>query len=209
MVRESDELIAAGYDSVADAYAALEREGEWPRQRWLADLLSRLRAGARVLDFGCGSGIPATRSIVDAGHSVVAADISPEQVRRARQNVPEAEVILAGALDLQLEPESLDAVVAFYVVDHIPREQHGQLLASVHRWLCPGGWLLLTFEIDDQPGIVGDWLGVPMFFSHYDAATSQQLVRQAGFEIVRAAEETQQEGNRPVPYLWLLARKSR
>jgi hypothetical protein len=43
---------------------------------------------------------------------VVAADVSPEQVRRARQNVPEAEVMHVGALDLRLKPESLDAVVS-------------------------------------------------------------------------------------------------
>jgi cyclopropane fatty-acyl-phospholipid synthase-like methyltransferase len=91
-----------------------------------------------VLDLGCGSGIPATRSIVDAGHAVLAVDISSEQVRRARENVPEAQVMLTGALELQVEPESLDAVVAFYVVDHIPREQHARLLATIHRWLRPG-----------------------------------------------------------------------
>jgi SAM-dependent methyltransferase len=207
MSREIERLVAVGYDEVADAYAALERDREWPRQRWLADLLRRLPANARVLDLGCGAGIPATRSIIDAGHAVTAVDISPEQIRRARQNVPEAEVILAGALDLQLEPGSLDAAVAFYVIDHIPREEHGRLLASLHRWLRVGGWLLVTFEVDDEPGTVGDWLGSPMFFSHFDAATSLELTRDAGFEVVRAAEETQKEGDRLVPYVWVLARK--
>lgn len=84
---------------------------------------------------------------------------------------------------------------------------HAALLMSIHRWLREGGWLLITFETGDQPGTVGEWLGAPMFFSHFDAATNERLIRDAGFEIVRAEEEEQLEGGRPVPYLWVLARK--
>ena len=50
-------------------------------------------------------------------------------------------------------------------------------------------------------------LGEPMFFSHFDATTNRRLVEDAGFELVRAEEETQLEGRRKVPYLWVLARK--
>ncbi len=67
--------------------------------------------------------------------------------------------------------------------------------------------MLVTFEIEDRPDTVATWLGAPMFFSHFDAATNEALVREAGFEVVRAEEQTQLEGGRPVPYLWVLARK--
>jgi cyclopropane fatty-acyl-phospholipid synthase-like methyltransferase len=63
-----------------------------------AKLLELLPARARVLDLGCGSGIPATRALVDAGHAVVGVDVSREQVERARRNVPEAEIVQASAL---------------------------------------------------------------------------------------------------------------
>lgn len=207
MHREIEKLVAEGYDRVADAYATLEGDVEWPRAAWLRDLLRRLPSPARVLDLGCGSGLPATRAIVDQGHSAVGVDVSPEQLRRARRKVPEAEFILASALDLDLPAASFDAVVSFYAIDHVPREEHGELLASIHGWLRDDGWLLLTFEANEQPGVVGEWLGTPMYFSHYDPATSQELVRAAGFEIVSAEQETQLEGEHEVAYLWLLARK--
>jgi cyclopropane fatty-acyl-phospholipid synthase-like methyltransferase len=205
---EVEELVARGYDRVADAYAGLEGAAEWPRLRRLRDLLHRLPAHSRVLDLGCGSGIPALREIVAGGHSAVGVDVSSEQIRRARANVPEAELIHASALDVDLPPGTFDAVVCFYAIDHLPRERHGDLLVSIHQWLRAGGWLLLTFETNDQPGVVGEWLGEPMFFSHYDPATSQELVRAAGFELVSAEEEPQLEGEREVPYLWVLARAS-
>jgi SAM-dependent methyltransferase len=202
-----EELVARGYDRIADAYARLEGEVEWPRLARLRDLLRRLPALARVLDLGCGSGLPALREIVARGHEGVGVDVSGEQIRRARENVPEAELLHAGALDLDLSPGTFDAVVSFYAIDHLPRDRHGDLLALVYTWLRPGGWLLLTFEANEQPGVVGEWLGTPMYFSHYDPATSQGLVRAAGFELVSAEQESQLEGELEVPYLWVLARK--
>jgi SAM-dependent methyltransferase len=205
--REIERLVAEGYDRVADAYAKLEADVEWPRTARLRDLLRRLPPNARVLDLGCGSGLPATRAIVAEGYSAVGVDVSLEQLGRARRNVPEAEFIHASALDVDLPTASFDAVVSFYVIDHLPRELHRDLLASIHRWLRPDGWLLVTFEANEQPGVIGEWLGAPMFFSHFDPATSEQLVRAAGFEIVSAEQETQLEGEREVPYLWVLARR--
>jgi low temperature requirement protein LtrA len=46
-----------------------------------------------VLDLGCGSGLPATRALVDAGHTVIGVDVSREQAERARRNVPEARAL--------------------------------------------------------------------------------------------------------------------
>jgi cyclopropane fatty-acyl-phospholipid synthase-like methyltransferase len=208
MERETDELVARGYDRVADAYAALEGEREWPRLRRLRALLELLPPGANVLDLGCGSGLPATRAVVDAGHTVVGVDVSREQVRQARRNVPEAAIVQSSALDVTFPAESFDAVVALYMIDHLPRVEHPALLASIHRWLRPGGRLLLTFDTADHPGVVGDWLGVPMFFSQFEPETSEQLVRDAGFEVASAEQETQLEGERDVTFLWVLAQKA-
>ncbi len=51
------QVVAAGYDRVADAYTRLE-DASWPRMRWLAKLLAVLPPHASVLDLGCGDGDP-------------------------------------------------------------------------------------------------------------------------------------------------------
>jgi cyclopropane fatty-acyl-phospholipid synthase-like methyltransferase len=205
---EAEELLVAeGYDLVADAYAALEGSEPWPRLAWLDSLLERVGAGGRVLDLGCGSGLPVARLLVDRGYAVTGVDVSREQLSRARANVPEAQLLEAGALELELPAASHDAVVALYVLDHVPRERLGQLLRTIGSWLRDGGWLLATFETGDEPGTVGTWLGAPMFFSSYLPATTLRLVSEAGFEIVGAEKQRQLEGAREVEYLWLLARK--
>jgi hypothetical protein len=50
----------------------------------------------------------------------------------------------------------------------------------------------------------GEWLGVEMFFSHYDAETNTRLVRDAGL-ILEQAEIVAQD-NEDARFLWVIAR---
>lgn len=198
------EIVAAGYDAVAERYARLE-ETEWPRIRWLRDLLDRLPVGAHVLDLGCGNGLPADREIARR-HTVTGVDISARQIELARRNVPGGAFFHADMASVAFPPGTFDAVICFYAIGCIPRAEHASLLRSIHAWLRPGGWLLLSEEDADRPDVVGEWLGVPMFFSGFDAATQRRLVEEAGFLVERAAVEAQVEQGVEVPFVWMLAR---
>lgn len=203
----SKKIVAAGYDQVASRYAGLEAAGrEWPRMRWLREVLSRLPDGSNVLDVGCGNGLPATRAIAER-HRVTGVDISSKQIELARHNVPEARLIHGDAASVEFPDASFDAIVAFYVLEHLPREEHAEVLGQFCRWLRPGGYLLFTIEPQDEPGVVGSWLGASMFFSQFSADETLKMVKDAGFGVLRHAIEAQREGDRDVPYLWVLARR--
>lgn len=199
-------IVEAGYDAVADQYAALEADGqEWPRLRWLEHLLGRLQEGGRVLDVGCGNGVPATRRIAQHFHAT-GIDVSAAQIERARRNVPEATFLQGDLTEVSFDAP-FAGIAAFYVIDHVPRELHAEVFARFHDWLEPDGHLLFTIEPEDVPGEVRPWLGEPMFFSQYDAETTMQLVSRAGFEVIMSDTEPQLEGGREVWYLWVLARR--
>jgi hypothetical protein len=53
----------------------------------------------------------------------------------------------------------------------------------------------------------GDWLGVPMFFSGFDADTNRRLLREAGLELILDDLIFMQEPQGDVAFLWVLARK--
>lgn len=62
MAERDAEIIASGYDEVADEYEALESaEAPWPRLERVRAFAADLPHGSRVLDIGCGNGVPATR----------------------------------------------------------------------------------------------------------------------------------------------------
>jgi cyclopropane fatty-acyl-phospholipid synthase-like methyltransferase len=202
-------IVAAGYDAVADRYAALEDpNSEWPRTRRVADFAARLPAGAAVLDLGCGGGVPVARDLTAAGIDVLGIDVSEEQVRRARLAVPSARFEVGDMLAVELPESSFDGVVSLYAIDHVPRERHPDVFRRIRHWLRPHGLALVAIEDTDQPGLVGDWLGAPMFFSTFEAGEEERVTRLAGLEVLEIAVEAQVEHGTEVPYLWLLARRA-
>lgn len=204
-------MVADGYDAIASRFAAWTLRNAAPAlQTYLDQLGAQLPERASVLDLGCGAGELATR-ILAQRFRVTGVDISGNQLALARRGVPNAVFIQADMTALALPPESFDAVVALYSITHVPRIEHAQLLAGIAGWLRAGGLLLATLGAGETPDVLeADWLGmgVPMFFSHFDADANRALVSQAGFELLRAEILVQHEDGRPVRFLWVLARKA-
>jgi hypothetical protein len=81
-------------------------------------------------------------------------------------------------------------------------------LHDIATWLRPGGLFVATIGAGStEAAVEPDRLGVPMYFSHFDGATNQRLVEDAGFQIIRAREETADEDGVSVTFLWVVARK--
>ena len=124
-------VVEEGYDQVAYDYARLE-ETEWPRLRWLKKLLNQLDPGSSVLDLGCGSGEPADVEI-SKEHKLTGVDISQVQIKLARQNVPTGYFLHGDAGSVEFAAASFDAVVSFYTLEHIPREEHEAVLRHIYQ----------------------------------------------------------------------------
>ena len=204
--RDPKRIVEQGYDRIAHDYARLEGEAPWPRLRWLGKVLDRLEPGSSVLDLGCGSGDPADIEIAKQ-HHITGVDISQAQIDLAQQNVPAGNFLHGDAASVQFPAASFDAVISFYTLEHIPRQEHEALLRRIHGWLRPGGFLLISTEAGDVEELVADWLGVPMFMSSFDPDVLKRLVVGVGFELLETATESQVEQGHDVPYLWLLACK--
>jgi cyclopropane fatty-acyl-phospholipid synthase-like methyltransferase len=202
-------IVGDGYDRVAGRYLASLRPGG-ARDQYLDRLLSLLSDASDVLELGCGSGEPVTRRLAEQ-HRVTGVDISAEQLRLAAERAPSARLLPASMLDVSFESATFDAVAAFYAITHVPRQHHADLLGRIAGWLRPGGVLVISMGATDDPGTVEeDWLGVPMYFSHYDAVTNQGLVQRAGFELVEAQviEEIGPDESAE-RFLWIVAKRLR
>jgi SAM-dependent methyltransferase len=197
-------LVRDGYDRIAEAYASWEEAGG-VKERHLARLAELVPEGGRVLDLGCGTGELVTRHLLER-YRVVGVDISPHSIVVAKREVPGAEYLCADMADLDLEPESFDGVTAFFSVIHVPREEQPAVLASIHRWLRPGGHAIVTLGAADGEG-TGDFLGAEMFWSSWSEERNLALLRDAGFEVLSAEDVAEQEHGEPVTFLWAVLRK--
>jgi 2-polyprenyl-3-methyl-5-hydroxy-6-metoxy-1,4-benzoquinol methylase len=111
------------------------------------------RPGSRVLDLGGGTG-PYTLALAADGHSVVLADLSPELLDLAREEIarsPVAERVEAilelDARDLSGFPEdSFDAVLSMGPFYHLPRQEDRLRAAQeLSRVLKPGGYAFVAY----------------------------------------------------------------
>jgi SAM-dependent methyltransferase len=202
------QIVSEGYDRIAERYAAWAMQTrDEERERYTAVLLDGLRPGAAVLELGCGPGVPTTRRLAEQ-FDVTGVDLSARQIELARANVTDARFVHADMTTLAFAEESFDAVVAFYSLIHLPREELPGLVTRIAGWLRPGGIFVATMGAHADAGsIEEDWLGAPMYWSHFDSATNRKMVTAAGFEIVSAAEHTADEDGEPVTFLWIIARR--
>ncbi len=177
-------IVEDGYDKLAAAYARVRRNDSDDVQL-LIDFAEKLPDGSRVLDAGCGSGTPVSR-ILSERFQVTGVDISAEQIALARSAVPNAEFIHADMSTLAVPDGHFDAIVSFYAIIHVPRNEHSELLANFRRMLVPYGLLLVSMGASDNPdGTADNWLdgGAPMYWSHYGRAENLRLIENAGFNV--------------------------
>ncbi len=199
---EPKQVVERGYDQIAEEYLASKEALDQQIEALLCGLTAGLGPGGRVLDLGCGAGVPVTQWLAER-FRVTGVDLSAAQLALAREHLPGAALIRGDMGTIAFAPGSFDAVMSCYAIIHLPREEHPALLASIARWLRPGGRFLATWAMGEWEGHEDDWLGwgAPMWWSHYDEATNLRLLREAGFAIEHVERRVGAER-----WLWALCR---
>ena len=183
----SKDIVRQGYDKVSCVYRDNKGNAAYPSDyaEWLSELTSLLPPKSKVLELGCGCGVPVAQ-ILSEMHAVTGVDISPVQIERARNFVPRAEFICADMTEVDFPAESFAAIVSLYAIIHVPLDEQPALFAKLCSWLQPEGYLLATVGSQAWTGVEEDWLdvsGAAMFWSHADAKTYETWLTELGFKL--------------------------
>jgi SAM-dependent methyltransferase len=209
---DAREIVRTGYERLGPRYWEWSRDNDPKyRERYLDLLLDELTPHSLVVELGSGSGVPTAHVVTHAGHRLICVDFALAQLAEVGKNAPRALRIAADMSEMQFANGSLDAVVSFYSIIHVPREDHRRVLASIYAWLRPGGIFVASLGAnDDDADNTEDWIdGITMFWSSFDADTNTDMIRGTGFDIVRREVLENFEDGRTVKFLWVLARKPR
>ena len=193
------ETVRRGYDVLAPRYHAQRDLGG--HQRELEDFVGRLAPGHRLLDAGCGSGKVAAY-LLRRRMAVIGIDISAGMLSLAARVAPRAELRRMDMRRLRFPKASFDALVCLYAIIHVPRRDHARVLQGFRRVLRRRGLLLIAMGRDGLAHDWGDFLGTPMYWSHFDAARNRELLEEAGFSVLWS----RLVGPRGDRHLWALAR---
>jgi SAM-dependent methyltransferase len=173
------DLIGEAYDESFTDRTAQLAAGEW--------IIERLSPGARVLDLGCGSGLPTASQLDEAGLQVVGTDESEVMLRLARRRAPHGTFLRRDMRDLS-DLGEFDAAVSFFSLLMLPKADIATLLRDL-RDLLRGPRLLAISMVygafDDFPIM---FLGVPARVTAYPTDDLVRVVGEAGYEVLQADE---------------------
>jgi ubiquinone/menaquinone biosynthesis C-methylase UbiE len=198
---ERQALQAAAFDRIGERYdeAFPHKDGQLEAGDWLVD---RLWPGAKVLDVGCGTGLPTARHLAGAGCDVTGIDISDGMLQLARRDVPEGTFHQLDVADLPakgIEEGGFDAVVAFFSLLMLPRDEIPPALRTLRRLLKPGGHFLLSMVEADVDAMPLRFLGNRVWVSGYLRDELCEVVAAAGFEVLDLRHLTYAPATTTVP----------
>lgn len=145
-------------------------------------LTHRLKPKAKILDVGCGNGLPVDKYLYDRGFEVLGIDISEEYIKKARENVPQARFAVMDMQDITLPKESFDGALVLYSLFHVPKGIHKDILDTINSLLKPGGFLLITFGQKELETTKDEFEDLKLYWSEWGKEKSLGLL--TGFTIL-------------------------
>lgn len=176
-----------GYDdaALAASYREQREAHDLAVAGYVESLLAALGAGGRVLDVGCGQGVPVLNRL-PAGVDGIGVDLSATMLETAHERT-DAALVRGDMTRLPIASGTVEAVTALGSVIHVPIAEHADVYAEFARVLQPGGQLLLTAAPDEDgwSGTNSDWLGsgASMVWSFPGIHRTCEGLRDAGFRI--------------------------
>ena len=104
--------------------------------------------GSVILDLGCGTGIPVTKILLEAGLKAYAVDASPKMVEDFKQNFPKVPVACESVERSAFFNRTFDGIIAVGLMFLLPEENQRTLISKMAAALNPGGKLLFTAPLD-------------------------------------------------------------
>lgn len=147
----------AQYAAVADRYATSASHAGGDDLAWFAGRAASVVPG-RAVDVACGGGF-STRALLDAGHHVVATDLTPESVTAARSVLPPSDRLtwtVAAAEMLPFRAGSASVVGCRIAAHHFG--DSARFVDEVARVLAPGGLFLLVDTTVPDDAELARWL---------------------------------------------------
>ncbi|HKL70335.1 class I SAM-dependent methyltransferase [Salibaculum sp.] len=186
----SDETTIETWDRIADEFLR-RRTRTLIEKRWLDRMVGVAPADdgpRRLLDLGCGTGLPLATYLSDRGLRVTGVDAAPRMLAHFRANLPRAEAHQVDMRDLALG-RPFDALLAWDSLLHLTPEEQRKMVPVFRRHAATGAALMFTTSA--QPGET--WkeavAGAPVYHAALDPAEYRALLDENRFRLVDVRAE--------------------
>lgn len=161
-----------------------------PYASHVAEFADLLKAGAKVVDIGCGPGNTAKQLCELKQVELVGIDLSQAMVEAARLSAPSATFLLQDVRSADFEPRSFDAAILSFCIVHLKAKEAEELIVKAVKWLRPGGLIYLSFMEGKQPGLeTTSFSAQPIYFNYFPGDEMEAILSRNGTECFRSVRQ--------------------
>ena len=178
------------YDKVARRWTEKRKQSDV--SKLVIDFAGRVIAKGKILDIGCGAGIPITSYLSERGFFVTGIDFSEEMISMAQlSGITNAQFVNRNFLDFETTGK-FDGVIAWDSLWHFPKDKQRSIYPKIGNLLTQGGYLIFTHGNTDGEHF-DSMFGESFYYSSLSKDTVLELLRENGFEIIYAYEDFVEE----------------
>ncbi len=147
--------------------------------------------GQKILDIGCGGGRD-VGYLLEEGFIVHGIDASEKIIKEAKKRVKNGKFKVMDLMDLSYKDDSFDGIWCLGPLLHIKKKELGKTLKGFHRILRPGGIIFISTEAGDEEKLMPrkELMGKKVFCAFYQQPELEDMITDAGFDIISSAVET-------------------
>jgi len=156
----------------------------------LLDLfIKNIPKNGKVLDLGCGTGIPISKIIYDSNLNVTGVDVSDNMIKIFKNNFPKATAFRMPMTEI-IWGNKFDGIVSSYSLLCLPLDEFPLMASKIYKALKRGGYFLLFLnEGDSKEGQVQEVQGQQMFSTGVSEKEIRDIFESRGMEIIRIERE--------------------
>ncbi len=144
--------------------------------------ISLLNEGDKILDLGCGTGIPFTRYMYEKKMYIKAIDFSSNMIDIARKNLPAVEFVVQSMEDIT-EVSHFNGIVSSYSMQLLHPDIFKKVVQLSSRAAIDGGYMYISLnETTENSNPYVTFMNAPMYFKDYSEKDLLNIFTQHGFE---------------------------
>ena len=194
--KEKRESVKNDYNIIAEEYSA-EFGKVYEDIEVIDKFLSYLKPNSKILDLGGGTG-KLTDLFIQKGHKAICYDFSKEMMRKAQEFYPNIPYILDDMIYMKdhFENNSLDGIIAFYSLFHIPREELDNVFSCIYDLLKENGVVCFVVQLGDgeefidEPYLKEEGKNV-LYFNFFTKEEINELLQKHNFKKIYETEKAE------------------
>ena len=141
------------FDNKKDVYQVYNSIADWIDDHRCKDLSlekhyihfiqKNIPTHGKILDVGCGTGVPIAQFFIDHGYCVTGIDASIKMIERCKKQFPNQQWILSDMRTF-ISDEEFDLVIAWHSFFHLPHDDQRTTLKLFTTFLEKNGLLVFT-----------------------------------------------------------------